>query len=1637
MTSSPASSTLSSPTASELVFALTNVYSQFSFKLSSDGSKYKLWRRIFLDMCKGAKVYGHITGKSKPAGDNDEDWEAIDSSIKSWFYSTCDANLLQIISSDDCTAKDLWDKLDEFFLNNKMSRMLQLQEQFRNTKKGTSSITDFCHNLKNLADALADCDSKIDEIELVMQILRQLPPSYHSIVDVITNTKPFPSFLEAKNMLLLHESREESVEPHTDTPLTSSAALYSSTPSAPNGKPKNKSNKGRNFWASCFQRGGGNTNVSASSHSFAGNQGHSQAYFWASPHAPPAQPGLLGAPPVHSFGSGAPQPSPTMFSAPQHPSPHTFHPSPVPSSPYLYGQHQSPHSVPVPPQYGQPMQPSTPVPLPPQPSFGGHASQFSQPQYTDLFSLFQAMSVQAPQDNNFYMDSGATRHMTFNQGTMHSLTPCNSNFIQVGNGAMVPAKYIGHCTLPYSSYPLHLNNVLVSDKLIKNLISVRRFTIDNSVSVEFDPFGFTVKDLKTGSFLQRCDSDHHDLYPVLPPAPRSTLASANVAVSFDVWHRRLGHPGAAIFQFLVSRKFIACSSQSSALCHACQLGKHCRLPFSLSTTKTSRVFELIHSGLWTSPVISLSGFKYYVLFLDDFSHFLWVFPLRAKSEVFDVFKTFRAYVLNQFKTDIQLFQCDNGREFNNQPFLDFFRTHGIKMRFPCPYTSPQNGKAERTIRIINNTLRTSLIQASLPPKFWVEALLSSVHTFNLLPSTTIQYKTPFEVLFGFSPTYSHLRVFGCLCYPNTAPTAPHKLAPRSSTCVYIGPSTDHRGYRCLDLITQKVIISRHVVFDETHFPFPDFQPRPSSEDYDSFDVDDSPPSLSPIPDAVATPPESSTSNSSSSAEPSQPPAPATTSGHPMTTRSLTSDISPIPRSAAQAMCDPHWWAAMDAEMAAIISNYMWDPVPKPSDANIVGNRWLFCHKFDSNGRLERYKARLAAQGFSQQPGLDFDDTFSPVVKPATIRTVLSISISRNWPIHQLDVKTAFLHGDLTETVYMRQPPGYVNSSFPDHVCRLRKDLYGLKQAPRAWYHRFVVYLSSLGFLSSKTDTSLFTYHREPDTIYLLLYVDDIILTASSPTLISMVISKLSSEFPMSDLGPLSVFLGITASRSKSGLFLSQSAFAQEILARADMVSCNPCSTPADTKTKLAVDGEPVPDPTLYRSLVGALQYLTFTRPDIAYAVQQVCLFMHDPRLPHLNALKRILRYLKGTLSHGLHLKASAVDRLVAYSDADWAGCPNTRRVLVYLGDNLVSWSSKRQHVVSRSSAEAEYRGIANVVAETAWLRNLLLKLCCPLSRATVVFCDNVSAMYLPSNPVQHQRTKHVEIDLHFVRERVAIGHVRVLHVPSAYQYADIFTKGLPTSLFLDFRDSLNIRLPPDQTTGGGYDKVGSTMVDYKNFQQDHDYEIAKRNFEEFGDIVSFDAIFRKNKYCMCMVFVPFTDINNHKNCVTLGVGLLDGENVDAYRWLLQSFLKSFGKQSKLVVTDQCPAIKQVVFEVFTESRHQLCLWHVSTSLPRREETSGKLVSKVIPCSNGIRLQRFPPSLGFPNQAFIIIFLITPSSSFSSFHHHLQTNNLNVLEDLDWFVDEFGVSVSISLKLNPGLNIVRLGLGPKSDSAFGP
>ncbi|CAH9141381.1 unnamed protein product [Cuscuta epithymum] len=694
------------------------------------------------------------------------------------------------------------------------------------------------------------------------------------------------------------------------------------------------------------------------------------------------------------------------------------------------------------------------------------------------------------------------------------------------------------------------------------------------------------------------------------------------------------------------------------------------------------------------------------------------------------------------------------------------------------------------------------------------------------------------MLYHKQPSYSHLRIFGCLCYPHI-PT-PHKLAARTTPSVFLGFPSNHKGYKCLDLSTNRILISRHVTFDESTFPFQTQTNTDPPSSYDFLIDQPSPYLLSQIFPTVPnlpghSPPTNNPPPLTSHADPStsqpQPPtspppspSPIPTSTHPMITRSKAGVFrpnpiynltnihnpsviaSPLPKSHVQALQDPNWTSAMNSEFTALINNKTWELVPRPPNANVIRCMWLFKHKYRSDGSLERHKARLVVNGKSQRLGIDCDETFSPVVKPATIRTVLSIALSHSWPLHQLDVNNAFLHGFLNETVYMHQPPGFRDVTRPNHVCLLKKSLYGLKQAPRAWYHRFASHVAKLGFQHSKVDHSLFIHHNAGATAYLLLYVDDIIITASSTALLNDIISKLAAEFSIKDLGPLSYFLGISVTHSPGSIFLSQAKYAGEILQRAGMHSCNSSNTPVDTKAKLrAAVGPPVPDPTLYRRLAGALQYLTFTRPDLSYAVQQVCLYMHDPRVPHLDALKRILRYIKGTQHHGLHLRASATNQLLAYTDADWGGCPDTRRstsgYCIFLGENLISWSSKRQAIISRSSAEAEYRGVANAVAETCWLRNLLLELRHPLSHASLIYCDNVSAIYMSHNPVQHQRTKHIEMDIHFVRERVSLGHVRVLHVPSRFQYADIFTKGLPRVLFDEFRSSLNVSLPPDQTAG--------------------------------------------------------------------------------------------------------------------------------------------------------------------------------------------------------------------------------------------
>nr|KYP42598.1 Retrovirus-related Pol polyprotein from transposon TNT 1-94 [Cajanus cajan] len=406
-----------------------------------------------------------------------------------------------------------------------------------------------------------------------------------------------------------------------------------------------------------------------------------------------------------------------------------------------------------------------------------------------------------------------------------------------------------------------------------------------------------------------------------------------------------------------------------------------------------------------------------------------------------------------------------------------------------------------------------------------------------------------------------------------------------------------------------------------------------------------------------------------------------------------------PTCASQALKHIVWKQAMSDEFNALMKNGTWSLVPPQPHYNVIRNKWVFRIKRNTDGSIARHKARMVAKGFHQRPGLDFKETFSPVIKPQTIKIVLCLALSRNWSICHMDVNNAFLHGLITEEIYMSQPAGFVHPTFPHHVCKLHKALYSLKQAPRAWFHALKIFLVQYGFQNSKTDTSLFIYSAGSCIIYFLVYVDDILLTENDLTFLHNFKYALAEEFSLKDLGFPNHFLGIEILTTAQGLFLTQHHYIRQLLERANMTDSKPVSTPMSSSFSLVISlDSSTCDAHLYRNLVGALHYLSLTRPDIAFSVNKLSQSMQALTTTHMQALKRILRYLKLTVDHGLHLTKSPTLSLTAFCDA-----------------------------------------------------------------------------------VFHSRTKHLAIDYHFVCDLVSQNKLKVAHVPSSHQLADLLTKPLSSS----------------------------------------------------------------------------------------------------------------------------------------------------------------------------------------------------------------------------------------------------------------
>uniref|UniRef100_A0A2N9GND3 Integrase catalytic domain-containing protein n=1 Tax=Fagus sylvatica TaxID=28930 RepID=A0A2N9GND3_FAGSY len=688
--------------------------------------------------------------------------------------------------------------------------------------------------------------------------------------------------------------------------------------------------------------------------------------------------------------------------------------------------------------------------------------------------------------------------------------------------------------------------------------------------------------------------------------PSSSVSAPVIAASasIELWHSRLGHVSLPRIQTLVSRGLLGSVSSSPFDCMPCQLGKQPALPFNNSESIASATFDLIHSDVWgPSPVPT-----------------------------------------TQYSKAIKVFRSDNAREYRQTDFSTILKHYGTIFHTSCAGTSQQNGRAERKLRHILDTVRALTNAASTPASFWGEAALTAVYTINRCPSPVIQNTTPYERLFGTAPNYSLLKAFGCVCFVLLQPHERTKLQPRSQLCCFLGYGLEEKGYRCYDPVAKRLRVSRHVVFWEhkMFYSLPLFSAGNSDSQAD------------PLPNLFP-----------------EIPSPSAESVNPISDESPPAD----PSSDESPTADPTF---DESPLSAPAANPVNTTAPEPRRSHRVST--LPSHLRDFHC-------------FS---------AFATLHEPHTFREASVARLSSD-PLWQQAMKEE------------------LDALLKSLVC----------QVLGIWL-----------------------------TCITLLQPVNLLLVAS-------------------------LFL--------LGYYLT----VQDLISRAGITDSKIVDTPIEYNNRLNThDGEPLPDTTLYRQLVGSLVYLTVTQPDISYAVHIVSQFMAAPRSLHYAVVLRILRYLKGTLFHGLHFSSQSSLTLQAYFDADWAGDPTDRRSTTgycfLLGDSLISWRSKKQSVVARSSTEAEYRALADTTAELLWLRWLLQDLGIDCSTAVPIHCDNRSAIQIAHNDVFHERTKHIEIDCHFVRHHLLQGTLQLRSVSSQDQLADIFTKPMPPGRFRDLISKLKL-----------------------------------------------------------------------------------------------------------------------------------------------------------------------------------------------------------------------------------------------------
>ena len=864
------------------------------------------------------------------------------------------------------------------------------------------------------------------------------------------------------------------------------------------------------------------------------------------------------------------------------------------------------------------------------------------------------------------------------------------------------------------------------------------------------------------------------------------------------WHRCLGHMNHEDInqlQACTQGMSIAKSQSVTQTCTTCNENKATRLPKATddAPVHATKPLQRVHTDI-TGPIMPISreGFKYIINFVDEYSSILFVYFLRSKDEATTALKQFLADVAPVGQP--QEIHSDNGGEYVSKSFQTVLVENQIKYTSTAPYTPYQNGKSERSWRSLLEMARCLLSESGITKPYWTYAVRHAQYLRNRSFQRRTK-STAYELFTRAKPDMRKIYEFGCACtYYNESHK--QKLDVRGYPGYYLGVNTANHSYYILDSQCSRIITTRNVRIHK-----PEYADEKAVEEHEELwppcnvntgQNDDTPVDIT-VPQVPVSP--QPTDGNDQGRPRREHKTPARFSDYVLSANvdyAYTAfPLIPNTYDEATNSKQAHMWkAAMDKEVTTLCDNNTWEVTPLPKGCTETKGRWVYTLKQGKMPDQVQYKARYVARGFTQVQGVDYDETFSPTTRFTSIRALLQKATNENLVLHQLDVKGAYLNAPIDKELYIQQPPGYEMTANRSTrlTCRLNKSIYGLKQSGRMWYETLTDYLKANRFVANVQDPCLYTRGRVDNDDYAILvfWVDDIIVGGKTDTNINSVKTLLQEKFNMDDRGQLQWFLGIDFKRLNDGRYqINQQRYAEQILKRYGMAECKPASTPSgsDTHLQKATDDEHEQvhiSKFPYREIVGSLIYLmTATRPDISWSVSKLSQYLDKPGPAHVTAVKRLLRYIKATLSHTL-IYSPSDGVLRGYSDSDWAGDTDDRRsttgFVTTLGSCPISWKTRKQPSVALSSCEAEYMALSDTTREMLYLRTFCLSLDLKQPEQNIVLSDNQGAIALSKgHGVKHSRSKHIDIRYHFVREQTTMLYK---YVSSDNNLADIMTKPL-------------------------------------------------------------------------------------------------------------------------------------------------------------------------------------------------------------------------------------------------------------------